>query len=118
MLDEKKGYRCESYGGSGEWKAKKVIIFEVEDLGNLGVLEESCEALNIKKKKCTLDVLIETIEKQFGPDAGVIWLGTKEDVKERYCEENEDPIEFDIPEGAVVLSDLDEEGALFLLRGL
>lgn len=121
MLRDGKGYRCESYGGSGVSKALEVIRHELDEQGNTHIIDEACVALGIPcdcetPVRCdeALDLIAKVITEAFGPGATAVWMGRHDDVKERYCQPDEEPDEFPLFEDALVLSDLGEEGALVL----
>lgn len=111
MLKDGKGYRCESYMGSAERRAAVIVRYEVEEMGNEHVVDEACKALGLDD--CNLDNVLKAIEKEFGPDAMAIWLATKEYASKYYCGPGERPTAILIPEDAVIISDLKDEGALF-----
>lgn len=120
LLRTKKGYRCESYNGSGVRNAKSVLEQEVLEQGNEDILQEAQAALNLPVEKVTQDLdaslkkIFQEIDRRFGPDAIAIWLGCRTCVIENYCEPGEEPDEYRIPDSAIVISDLGEEGQLFL----
>lgn len=121
LLQTKKGYRCESYSGSGVRNARSVLEQEVLDQGNEDMIQEAQSALNLPVEKeiqdpaRSLKSLIYEIESRFGPDAIAIWLGCRSCVIQNYCEPGEEPDEYRIPDSAVVISDLGDEGQLFLM---
>jgi hypothetical protein len=121
LLQTKKGYRCESYGGSGVRDARSVLKQEVLEQGNEDMIQEAQSALNLPVEKEILDtakslkLLIYEIENRFGPDAVAIWLGCRSCVIQNYCEPGEEPDEYKIPDSAIVISDLGDEGQLFLM---
>ena len=105
------GYRCEG-SLSRSTKASEVLRFEIDELGNDHILTEIMAAFGLPKTPTTEEA-ISLIERRFGVDAKVLWLATQESVK-RYCDEGEEPEYYDLPGGAVIISDLDAEGQLFL----
>mgnify|MGYP001120369914 CR=1 FL=1 len=113
MLRERKGYRCESFSGTGIRRARDVIGFEVIELHNDHVTYDACEALGIDYDRCTLGKVLDTIEQRFGSDAVAIWLATKEVASSDYCESDEEPDEIPIPDDALIVSDM-HDGALFV----
>lgn len=121
LLQTKKGYRCESYSGSGVRDARSVLEQEVLDQGNEDMIREAQSALDlpvekvIKDPAASLKNLLNEIDNRFGPYPIAIWLGCRSRVMENYCEAGEEPDEYKIPDSAVVISDLDDEGQLFLM---
>lgn len=114
MLKDGKGYRCESYMGSAERRAAIIVRYEVEEMGNEHIIEDACEALGLDD--CNLDNILKAIEKEFGKDAMAIWLATKEYASKYYCGPGERPTAILIPENASIISDLKDEGALFIWK--
>jgi hypothetical protein len=123
LLQTKKGYRCESYSGSGVRDAKSVLEQEVLEQGNEDMIEEARSALDlpvekeIKDPAVSLKNVLNEISNRFGPNAIAIWLGCRSCVIENYCEPGEEPDVYKIPDSAVVISDLGDEGQLFLMPG-
>jgi hypothetical protein len=123
LLQTKKGYRCESYSGSGVRDARSVMEQEVLEQGNEDMIEEAESALNlpvekeIKDPAVSLKNVLNEIDNRFGPNAIAIWLGCRSCVIENYCEPGEEPDEYTIPDSAIVISDLGDEGQLFLMPG-
>jgi hypothetical protein len=66
------------------------------------------------REKLALASIIVEIERRFGMNPIGIWLATKENAIEIYCEKDEEPVKVTIPAEAVVLSDLEEDGAFFV----
>jgi len=116
MLREGRGYRCESFRGAGVRKARDVLRYEIYVLGNEDVLWEACSALGIPRRDCDFDRMVAEIEGRFGEGAEALWLATERDARENYCEPGEEPDEYEIPEGALPIWDLGDEGALFAWR--
>jgi hypothetical protein len=123
LLQTRKGYRCESYGGSGVRDAKSVLEQEVLEQGNEDMIQEVQSAFNlpveneIKDPATSLKKVLYEIDNRFGPNPIAIWLGCRSCVIENYCEPGEEPDEYKIPDSAVVISDLGDEGQLFLMPG-
>jgi hypothetical protein len=119
LLQTRKGYRCESYGGSGVRDAKSVLEQEVLERGNEDMIQEVQTALDLppreKDPASSLKRIFQEIDYRFGPDAVAIWLGCRSCVIENYCEREEEPDEYRIPDSAVVISDLGDQGQLFLM---
>jgi hypothetical protein len=121
LLQTKNGYRCESYSGSGVTSARSVLEQEVLEQGNDDMIQEAQTALNlpveneIQVPAKSLKSLIYEIENRFGPDAVAIWLGCRSCVIQNYGEPGEEPDEYKIPDSAIVISDLGDEGQLFLM---
>lgn len=124
------GYNCEEYGVSrGPQPFDDVLTFEVIELDNQHILEESCKLLRLDKihgkNYCEieggelddptpmLDVIIDRIRSKYGNNSKVLWLASKEDVK-RYCRHRDVPIKYDVPKNSKVLSDLGSDGSLIL----
>jgi len=128
--EENKGYRIEGYSSSEVTDAKKVIEYEVKELGNIHVLIEALQAFGLEiplesdeDVEAGLNILFDAIDRKFGPDAQAIWLvDTAEGAKERYGftadgETLGEPSEYDVPSDAVVISNLGpEEGKLYLMK--
>ena len=101
---------------------KKVLEHEVEDMYNVHILEETCRELGIKCRGLEDPANVRTcmgtaereIERRFGADSKAVWLGTRPDVRTRYCSPGEKPVQYAIPKGAMVMSDLGPDGTLFL----
>jgi hypothetical protein len=122
MLKEGRGFRCESYGGSGKRKATDVIPFEVRELDNYHIAEDVCKALGFSCKcwepeECdeSLKRIEQFIIENFGPGAQAVWVGTREAVVEHYCQPDEQPDEMELTEEHLVISDLGDDGALVLM---
>lgn len=121
LLETRRGYRCESYSGSGVRNAKRVLEQEILQQDNMDMIQEAQMALNLEVDKeirypdSSLHEIFSEIDRRFGPDAVAIWLGCRPCVIENYCEPGEKPDEYQIPDSAIVISDLGEEGQLFLM---
>jgi hypothetical protein len=88
--------------------------------GNEDMIEEAQMALNLPTRRAvrnpdSLHDILSEIDRRFGQDAVAIWLGCRSCVIENYCEPGEEPDEYQIPDSALVISDLGEEGQLFLM---
>lgn len=123
LLRSGRGYNCESYGEFyGLQPFRKVLEHEVEDMYNVHILEETCRELGIKCRGLEDPANVRTcmgaaereIERRFGADSKVVWLGTRSDVRTRYCAPREKPVQYAIPKEAMVMSDLGPDGTLFL----
>jgi len=85
------------------------------------MIQEAQAALNLPVEKTiqdpasTLNGIFQEIDNRFGPDAIAIWLGCRSCVIENYCEPEEEPDEYRIPDSAIVISDLGDEGRLLLM---
>jgi hypothetical protein len=123
LLQAKKGYRCESYGGSGVRDARSVLEQEVLEQGNEDMIQEAESALDLPVEKeikdpvTSLRKVLDEIGIRFGPNPIAIWLGCRSCVQQNYCEPGEEPDEYTIPDSAIVISDLGDEGQLFLMPG-
>jgi hypothetical protein len=119
LLQTRKGYRCESYSGSRVRDAKSVLEQEVLEQGNEDMIQEVQTALDLPSREkdpaSSLKRIFQEIDYRFGPDAVAIWLGCRSCVIENYCGPEEEPDEYRIPESAVVISDIGDEGQLFLI---
>lgn len=106
---ERVGYRV---GEPEETNAKKVMEFEVLELGNEHVLVDVAEALNTDP---TLLSVNKAIDERFGSDAEAIWLcDTPEEAVKRYGPG--EAYEVRIPANAIVGSDLGPDGKLWIWR--
>jgi hypothetical protein len=112
MVRAGEGFRCESYGGSGSRVPSKVVRFEYEELNN-DMTDQMIEALSLPTK-LTPEQVFERIKQDYDDKYDAVWLATEEEVKEHYCDGDE-PEGYNIPPGAIVLQDLGNDGALFLL---
>lgn len=104
------GYRI---GEVAADKAAAVIKFEVEELDNIHILREAAKALNCPP---TLDAILRAVEARWGPKAKAIWLGdNKRWIEERYGPGRAEKVF--VPENAAVLSDLGDDGKLYVYSG-
>ncbi len=113
LLQEGKGWRC---GLEAVTRVSEVFRFEVEELGNVDMLDQLMEALDLDTRP-TIAEAISILDKRFGRNSTAVWLGTKENVMEMYCQEGEEPFDISL-KGAVLISDLGLDGQLFLWPGL
>ena len=120
------GYRNIEVYGSGVVDYEEIIKFETLELGNDDIFDTCLELYNIgyntnglmEEKEEDIERRIEEnikhwknhfqADKLYG-----LWLTTEEAVEELY---EGDPVEFTIPAGAVIVSDLDEEGILLVFN--
>jgi len=142
MLRERRGYRCESFGGNGSDIAVEVFVHEVDELDNIDYIQKAVLSLGRQSIQRRLprgelaylegyllfpadhvdalnfirDAVVEEIKARFGPDAVSIWLGTRETVKENYCEPKEEPAMVLLSAGAFPLIDNGYEGVLWVRR--
>lgn len=144
MLKEKKGYRTESFSGSGVRNLEDVVRFEIMELCNDDIIDYMQESYGILKSyqlekdgraldseefyfKCqeNIDDVIDEIASYVKEnlkiddvrDIYVVWLTTKENVIDMYEAESEWYIdEYIIPEECIILSDLGSYGALFAFK--
>lgn len=150
MLEERKGYRSEQYGGSGIRNLKEVLLYEIRELGNLDVLyyvkseygilddfeirgeelsyvmknaysleeglirvDELLYEKGIKEAEKFVEEIVSFAAERTGNENPTgLWLTDEYNVK-RYESEEGEAVMVDIPEKAIVLSDLSEEGCLF-----
>lgn len=103
------GYRV---GEPQETNAKKLIEFEVVESGNVPMLDYLAAALNCEP---TLESIKNAIDRQFGADAIGMWLcDSPEWAVERYGPG--EAYSVDIPEDAIVGTDLGSDGKLWIWR--
>jgi len=126
MLKKGRGYRCESYAELGEHLASEVVNFEIFALGNDHIAQDACAALGLRDthSECAAETddalnslvneIKDAIEKNFGLAAKAVWLGEKDDVKEHYCEEDEEPDEIKIGKDWLAISQIGPDGTLFI----
>ena len=128
LLNSRTGYRTESAYGEGYRNAKEVIKHEIEELGNTGERREIAERMGLPPS-AGLEQILKEIDQRFGEDAKVIWLATKNSVKDYYLdnemddnasmseEEKEAAIDkYAIPNKALLIVDLGYDGQLFLME--
>ena len=106
---QKYGYRV---GDIAEFDAKKVLKFEVEEMGNVPMLDYIGKTFNTK---ASLKSIYKAIDKCFGKDAQAVWLTRKKNQAEEYYGPGEaDKIK--IPKGASEVLDLGPDGQLFIYK--
>lgn len=107
IFTNKLGYRNDGYGDGSIRLVEEIIQYEVEELGNLDILS-TCERLyKVTDINCLLEQRFNREENVFA-----IWLTTPEGVVKNYSEEEVQISEYQLPEDALILSDLDSEGIL------
>jgi hypothetical protein len=118
-LNLKSGYRL---GSPEHLKVKRVIEFEVEELGNTQIIEEAAKSLGCSKD---LASVFKAIEERWGEDAEAVWLWNKKRDAE---DSNGHPGQLEksgkakpdevclitLPDNAEVIIDLKGEGKLFV----
>jgi len=129
MLDTRKGYRCESYSnGRPGWRPLRDILdFEVVGLCNEDVIKGICQEIGLDcgDSEGWLDDpaevaenLIYGVEQKLGEGVQALWLTSKQGANAHYCQAGEAPDEYVIPRNAIPVSDLDDDGTLFLKQPL
>jgi len=110
-----KGYRV---GTPQERKPENVLRFEVEESGNTPIVEYAAQAL---KCAVNLNAVVKAIEKRFGANAKVLWMcDTKKQALENYGSDFEtgevwgEADLYEIPDNALILCDLQDEGKLYV----
>lgn len=138
MIKNKKGFRTESFSGSGVRDPMEVIEFEIKELCNTDIVEFVQEEygllthLDVENQIELIDIchenikeILETIKNYvldyFKVDSieelEAVWLAEYERVKSFYNDEEEDGIyEVSLNRRFLVLSDLDIDGALFVFK--
>lgn len=154
IIEDKRGYRTESYSGSGVRNLKEILRYEIVILGNtdiLAYLRDNYDILpEFKLNENTISSLRETAEddnelKQLiideeqqiaivnadyfieqilnfvqrvigSKEATGLWLTTFKNVINRYGGNSEDIDEYSLPDRFIVLSDLDNDGALLVFK--
>lgn len=107
IFANKLGYRNDGYGDGSIRLVEEIIQYEIEELGNLDILS-TCERLyKVTDINCLLNERFNKEENVFA-----IWLTTPEGVAKNYSEEEVQISEYQLPEDALILSDLDSEGIL------
>jgi hypothetical protein len=103
----KAGYRV---GEPAETSASKVLEFEVEQLENEHILSEVSRTLNCQP---SLDSIKKTVCDRFGPAAQAVWLcKNRSHAEKMYGPGNVYSVT--LPSNAVKISDLGEDGQLWL----
>ncbi len=138
MIKNKKGFRTESFSGSGVRDPMEVIEFEIKELCNTDIVEFVQEEygllthLDVENQIELIDIchknikeILETIKNYvldyFKVDSveelEAVWLAEYERVKSFYNDGEEDGIyEVSLNRKFLVLSDLDIDGALFVFK--
>ncbi len=105
------GYRV---GDPEEKNAKKLIEFEVEELGNEHLIQDLSTVLGTK---ATLQAVFNALHYRYGLDAVAMWLcDSPEWAVKRYGPGEAYSVE--IPVGAIVGSDLGPDGKLWIWRAI
>lgn len=110
LLETKKGYRNEGRS-AGVYPINEIFEYETNQLEKEDIFD-TCKTLY-----GNLDP--HSIIKQHFHDEEVwgIWLGRREDILEHYGEDTETELSvYRIPNDAIILSDLGEEGVLFAFK--
>ncbi len=111
LITNMKGYRNDDYS-TGHYKILEVISFEVNELGNEDIFQTCLNLYN------TEDV-ISLIKKHFNTEnldnLWGLWLTTEQGVKDHYKGIEEGYTTYSIPDNAFILSDISDEGVLFVL---
>ena len=120
------GYRNVEVYGSGVVDCEEIIEFEALELGNDDIFDTCFElygiGCNVDNSKEEMEEDIERRIKEnikywknhFQTDKLYgLWLTTEEAVEELY---KGDPVEFTIPAGAMIVSDIGREGVLFVFN--
>lgn len=124
MLNDGYGFRNDTLYGSGVEEIQKIIEFETIELENTDIFE-TCEELygidyetidlnNPESVKNAVKKTIKFIFEHF--NAEVLygkWLAPEKSIIQ-YYEGDEDISKYIIPDDAIIISDLGEQGALFV----
>lgn len=107
LLRTQIGYRNDGLS-EGIFTISEIIEYETEELGNEDIYDTCEELYNTRNP-------LEVIENTFGKEVVYgMWFARKEDILEYYAEDGETEINsYNIPNNAVVISDLGEDGVLF-----
>lgn len=151
MLSEERGYRTESYSGSGIRDVEEILRYEIGELGNTDILAyirdnygclqdfnisedimESLkrEALNeeelqllifeeeqnlaIENQDYFIEKVIDFLKDKFKEEVVGLWFTSFNGVVEKYGGKIGDIDCYEIPQEAFVISDLGEDGVLFV----
>jgi len=120
ILQNKQGYRIESYSGSGICDVEEVIRFEMGELENRDISNFCQMEYNLIFEEDAFEewlrALLVVLRAKLNTDnVFLLWLTRKEDVS-FYCDEGTNWIlRYTLPENAIPISDLGSEGALFAL---
>jgi hypothetical protein len=111
LLETKVGYRNDHYS-TGHYCIKDVLDFEIIELGN----EDIPETVN---KFYNTNNIWQIIFKHF-PNVEInklwgLWLTSKQGVIEYYKGKEEGYNSYLIPDNALAISDIDDEGVLFVI---
>ena len=134
MITANKGYRTESYSGSRIRKLENVIYFEL-GMGNSDILTfiqqniqdidfpldldaEEASFLILENRSYYEEKIQEVIQNQLpGENYTALWLTSKDNAVHRYNDGSVEGIEeYVLPNEFVVISDLGEDGALFVWK--
>lgn len=108
-MSDRIGYRI---GEPEEKNARKLIEFEVEELGNEHLIQDLSNTLGTK---ATLQAVFNALHYRYGPDAVAMWLcASPEWAVKRYGPGEAYSVE--VPSGAIVGSDLGPDGKLWIWR--
>jgi hypothetical protein len=111
LLNTKIGYRNDHYS-TGHYKIKQVIDFEIEELSNQDIIDTCINFYGT-------DDVYAVIQRHFNTDnfdaLWGLWLTTENGVKEYYKGSEEGYNSYSIPDKCLVISDIGEEGILFVL---
>lgn len=131
---ERKGYRNNEWGESRIWSLRDVVYHEMTALMNSDIPEflneqygaDICKADDGSfdqeafeyEAPCYVDDVMQFIEEKTGEgELHGVWLTTTKGVCEIYHSGAETPItSYRIPTDALVISDLDEDGCLFVTK--
>jgi hypothetical protein len=108
-LSTRIGYRV---GEPGETNARKLIEFEVEELGNEHLI---ADLANVLGTKSTLQAVLSALHYRYGPGAVGMWLCDSPEWAEKRYGPGE-AYRVKIPAGAIVGSDLGPDGKLWIWR--
>ena len=111
MIENMIGYRNDNYS-TGHYNIIDVISFEVNELSNDDIFQ-TC--LNLYGT----DDVVSVIENHFNTknfhNLWGLWLTTEKGVVEHYKGSKEGYELYAIPENALIISDISDEGALFVI---
>jgi len=119
ILASREGYRNENFRGMGTSRVEKIILFEIRELCNSDVLDFMGKRYKIDKptfKTCVRHIQKMAIENFGKKEAFGLWLTTRDGALRNYCDEGENIIsKYALPKNSFPISDLGDEGALFVL---
>lgn len=114
------GYRNNAYGcGGGDGSIKEIIFFEMEELGNTDIPKYLNR--NYGLTKMTVAACLRSVQNialgRFGKgELFGLWLTTREGALRNYCDKGENTIsKYVLPKGSFPISDLGEDGTLFVV---